>query len=125
LPGWIINDQEKSTSWGSGMEQQFIAFVMLSLKPYFQRIEQRLTRELCLPGDSAKFKIEGLLRGDSKSRAAFYNAGITGGWLVPNNIRPLEDLPPVPWGDEPYRPFNEPAGSTTPTNDDDKDNDDD
>lgn len=118
LPGWIINDQEKSTSWGAGMEQQFIAFVMLSLKPYFHRIEQRVTREICDPKtEKAEFKVEGLLRGDSKSRAAFYASGIQHGWMVPNEPRELEDLPPVEWGNEPYRPYNESAAAQQGTDD--------
>ncbi|MCR6647787.1 MAG: phage portal protein [Cellulomonas sp.] len=127
VPGWIVNDQEKSTSWGTGMEQQFISFVVLSLKPYFHRIEQRVTREICDPRtEKAEFKVEGLLRGDSKARAAFYGSGIQHGWLVPNDIRPLEDLPLVPWGDEPYRPFNESASAqqdddTTKSGDEDDD----
>jgi len=112
LPGWIINDQEKSTSWGSGMEQQFISFVVLALKPYFHRFEQRITREICDPKtEKAEFAIEGLLRGDSKSRAAFYASGIQHGWMVPNEPRELEDMPPVEWGNEPYRPYNESAGA--------------
>lgn len=127
VPGWIINDQEKSTAWGSGMEQQFISFVVMTLKPYFHRIEQRITREICDPEtEKAEFKVEGLLRGDSKARAAFYASGIQHGWMVPNEPRELEDLPPVAWGDKPYRPFNESAGSqaasdNTPGDDDDDD----
>lgn len=115
IPGWMLNDQEKSTSWGTGMEQQFTMFVQLTLKPYLQRIEQRVTREvLLLPKQQkAEFKVEGLLRGDSKARAAFYASGIQHGWLVPNEPRRLENLPPVPWGDEPYRPFNESAAAQT------------
>jgi len=127
VPGWIINDQEKSTAWGSGMEQQFIAFVVITLKPYFNRIEQRVAREVIDPEtQKAEFKVEGLLRGDSKARAAFYASGIQHGWMVPNEPRELEDLPPVPWGDEPYRPYNEPANATTGTStggDDDDDAD--
>jgi HK97 family phage portal protein len=112
VPGWMVNDQEKSTSWGSGMEQQFISFVTITLREYFQRIEQRVTREICDPtSEKAEFKVEGLLRGDSKARAAFYASGIQHGWMVPNEPRDLEDLPPVPWGDEPYRPYNESAAS--------------
>lgn len=110
LPGWMVNDQEKSTSWGSGMEQQFTAFVILTLKPYMQRLEQRITREILDPtSEKAEFKVEGLLRGDSKARAAFYASGIQHGWLVPNEPRALEDMPAVPWGDEPYLPFNKSA----------------
>jgi HK97 family phage portal protein len=129
IPGWMVNDQEKSTSWGSGMEQQFIAFVIVTLKPYFQRIEQRVTREICDPrAEKAEFKVEGLLRGDSKARAAFYASGVQHGWLVPNDIRPLEDMPPVPWGDVPYRPYNQSAASQTdddtePGGEDDDDDD--
>jgi HK97 family phage portal protein len=112
IPGWMINDQEKSTSWGTGMEQQFTSFVILTLKPYMQRIEQRVTREVLDPRvEKAEFKVEGLLRGDTQARAAFYNAGITGGWMVPNEPRALEDLPPVAWGDRPYLPHNTPAGT--------------
>jgi HK97 family phage portal protein len=119
LPGWVINDQEKSTSWGSGMEQQFIAFVVITLQPYFHRIEQRVTREICDPKtEKAEFKVEGLLRGDSKSRAAFYASGIQHGWMVPNEPRELEDLPPVEWGDEPYRPYNESAAAQVDGTDD-------
>lgn len=128
VPGWMINDQEKSTSWGSGMEQQFTAFVMLTLKPYMQRMEQRYTRELLNPvRDKAEFKVEGLLRGDTKSRAAFYASGITHGWLVPNDVRPLEGYGPVAWGDEPYRPYNESASDQEPSTDDtsEEDTDDD
>lgn len=129
LPGWMLNDQEKSTSWGTGMEQQFSTFVMLTLKPYLTRIEQRVTREL-LPQRTAyaEFNVEGLLRGDSKARAAFYNAGITGGWLTPNDVRDKENMQPVEWGDEPYRPYNESAAPTDdederpPKEDDDDDN---
>lgn len=110
VPGWMIGDQEKSTSWGTGMEQQFISFVTLTLKPYMQRIERRVTQELLdYETTKAEFKVEGLLRGDSKSRAAFYTAMTLIGAIVPDEIREFEDMPPVPWGAEPYRPYNEPA----------------
>lgn len=124
IPSWMVNDQEKSTSWGTGMEQMFTSFVTITLKPYMQRYEQRLTREVCGTGSKAEFKVEGLLRGDSAARAAFYGSAIEHGWMVPNEPRELEDLPPVAWGDEPYRPYNKsasdpnnPAGSTPASED--------
>lgn len=104
LPGWMLNDQEKSTSWGTGMEQQFTTWVMLTVKPDAQRIEQRFSSEMVASDEYAEFTLEGLMRGDSAARAAFYGSGIQNGWLVPNDIRPLENLPLVPWGDEPYAP---------------------
>lgn len=116
IPSWMVNDQEKSTSWGTGMEQMFTSFVTITLKPYMQRYEQRLTREVVGIGSKAEFKVEGLLRGDSKARAAFYGSAIQHGWMVPNEPRELEDLPPVPWGDEPYRPFNKSASDSDSSN---------
>ena len=111
LPAWMLNDQEKSTSWGTGMEQMFTSFVMLTLKPYSQVIEQRVTKE-CLPRTQyAEFKFEGILRGDSSTRAAFYASAIQSGWMVPNEVRAMENMQPVYWGDEPYLPFNQSASS--------------
>ncbi|MGH3496310.1 MAG: phage portal protein [Nocardioidaceae bacterium] len=104
LPGWMLNDQEKSTSWGTGMEQQFRTFVTLTLKPYMQRIEQRVTAELLYGAQYAEFVVEGLLRGDSAARAAFYASGIVNHWMVPNEARAKENLPPLPGGDEPFSP---------------------
>lgn len=116
LPSWMLNDQEKSTSWGTGMEQQFTTFVQLTMLPKLRRVESRITAELAsTAGAYAEFAVEGLLRGDSAARAAFYASGITNGWLVPNEPRAMENLPPVEWGDKPYRPYNEPASGAKPT----------
>jgi hypothetical protein len=59
-------DTEKSTSWGTGIEQQSIGFVVYTLRPWLIRFEQRLSRLLPNP-QYAKFTVEGLLRGDSLS----------------------------------------------------------
>lgn len=129
LPGWMLNDQEKSTSWGTGMEQQFTTWAKTTLSAvYLNRFEQRCSRELLPNTAFAEFSLEGLLRGDSKARAAFYNAGITGQWMVPNEVREKENLPPVPWGDEPVLPYNTSAaaqaGDTDSDTEDPDDNDD-
>jgi len=42
-----------------------------------------------------EFSAEGLLRGDSDNRAAFYREGINAGWLLPSEARRLENLPTV------------------------------
>jgi hypothetical protein len=41
------------------------------------------------------------LRGDSKSRADFYASGLQNGWRTINEVRALENLPPVAGGDVP------------------------
>lgn len=108
VPGWLVNDQEKSTSWGSGIDSMFTAFVIVTLSEYAKRIEQRLRREVVPDPEQydVQFDFRAQLRGDPASRAAYYNAGITGGWLVPNDVRDYEELPRVEWGDVPYLPHN-------------------
>lgn len=112
IPGWMLNDQEKSTSWGTGMEQQFATWVTITLRAsYLNRIEQRVSLEMLPRTAYSEFSLEGLLRGDSTSRAAFYASGIQNGWMVPNEVRDKENMQPVDWGDEPYLPNNQSAES--------------
>ncbi len=40
----------------------------------------------------AEHQVEGLLRGDSANRAAFYSSGIADGWLKRSEVRKLENL---------------------------------
>ena len=100
VPLHMINETSKSTSWGSGLEQLTIGFVQYTLRSWLVRIEQEINRKLLfdrlgLPTDrSSKFELDGLLRGDSTARAAFYASAIQNGWMTPNEARSLEDLPP-------------------------------
>lgn len=109
LPGWMLLAESSTSRWGTGMEQEFTTWVVISIKPEAQRDEQRFTSEMCTGVQVAEFKLEGLLRGDSTARSAFYASGIQHGWLVPNDVRRLENLDPVEWGDVPYLPFNKAA----------------
>lgn len=122
LPGWVLNDQEKSTSWGTGMETMFTTMVKITLGGYFKRIEQRVTREICDPSrETAEFLLDALLRGDSKARAESYKAGIQFGYYTPNDVRSWENMPPVEWGDEPYRPYTDSNGTSTDSTEDQPD----
>jgi HK97 family phage portal protein len=105
VPPHMLMDTEKSTSWGTGIEQQSIGFVVYTLRPWLARFEHRLSRLLPNP-QYAKFTVEGLLRGDSAQRAAFYTSMWNIGAYSTNDIRRLEDQPPVPGGDVRYRPLN-------------------
>jgi HK97 family phage portal protein len=107
IPPVLLAQTEKSTSWGSGIEQQMIAFVQFTLRPWLTRVEQRLTKLLKPSTVYAKYSVEGLLRGDSAARSAFYTAMFNLGALSTNDILRLEDRPPIgPDGDVRYRPLN-------------------
>ncbi len=106
VPPHMVGHTEKSTSWGSGLEQQTLAFQKFTLRRRLKRIEQAVNKQLLTPAERARglyveFNIEGLLRGDSASRSAFYQSGLTNGWLTINEVRKLENMSPVEGGDVP------------------------
>jgi HK97 family phage portal protein len=106
VPPHMIGHTEKSTSWGTGLEQQTIGFVTFTLRKRLKRIEQAIQKQLLttsdrLAGISVEFNLEGLLRGDSAARAAFYQSGLQNGWTTINEVRAHEGLPPVEGGDVP------------------------
>jgi len=65
-------------------------------------LEQALTRDLIPPEDRdsyfVEFLIDGLMRGDLKSRYDSYAIGRNNGWLSANDIRRLENMNPLPPG---------------------------
>lgn len=105
-PPHMLMDITGSTSWGTGIEQQGIGFVVYTLRPWMTRVEQRVTREIRPQALYARYSVEGLLRGDSAARGAFYKTLWGLGVLSTNDIRALEEMAPVEGGDTRYRPLN-------------------
>lgn len=106
VPPHMIGHTENSTSWGTGLEQQTLGFQKFTLRRRLKRIEQALEKQLRTPADKAQgitieFNLEGLLRGDSAARSTFYQSGLQNGWMTINEVRALENLPPVEGGDTP------------------------
>lgn len=106
IPPHMLSDTERTTSWGTGIEQQSIGFVVYTLRPWLTRVEQRVTKMLQPANVFASYSVEGLLRGDSAQRAAFYKSLWELGVLSTNDIRTLENWGPVDKGDVRYRPLN-------------------
>lgn len=106
VPPHMIGDTQKSTSWGTGIENMTIGFVKYTLNAWLTCIEQALTR-LLPRGQFAMFNIDGLLRGDVKSRWEAYRIGRDSGVYSANDIRAMEYLPPIgPEGDIHLQPAN-------------------
>lgn len=120
VPPFMVGHTEKSTSWGSGLEQQILGFQKFTLRRRLKRIEQAIMKQLLTAADRAsgitvEFNIEGLLRGDSRARAEFYTALLGSGVLTVNEARALENLPPVHGGDVPRTQMqNVPLGMAIP-----------
>lgn len=99
VPPFMVGHSEKSTSWGTGIEQQMIGFLTFTLAPWLKRIEQAISKDLLAPTERArfypKFAVEGLLRADSAGRSTFYAALVNNGILTRDEVRELEDREPM------------------------------
>jgi len=105
VPPHMIGHTEKSSSWGTGIEQMSMGFVRYTLMPHMVKLEQELNRKLITsPADKGrnlffKFNPGGLLRGDQKSRYESYRIGLGRAgeqpFLTIDEIRALEDLEPA------------------------------
>lgn len=105
VPPHMIGDTAKSTSWGTGIEQQSIGFAQYTLRPWLTCIESALSR-LLPPDQFVQFNIDALLRGDQKARYEAYEKARWAGWLSVNEIRELEDRQPITDGDGYLQPLN-------------------
>jgi len=104
VPPHMVGHTEKATSWGSGLEQQTLAFLQFTLRERLKRIEQAINKQLLSRTDRGKgisvsFNIESLLRADSHGRAGYYQTMTMIGAMTINEVRRLEHLPPVAGGD--------------------------
>lgn len=98
IPPHMIGDLEHATF--SNIEQESLEFVIYTLTPWLERIEQSISRSLLTPDEKkdmfAKFNSNGLLRGDYASRMQGYATGIGNGFMCVNDVRRLENMDLVP-----------------------------
>jgi HK97 family phage portal protein len=87
----------------ANIESESLSLVLYSLMPWIKRWERGMNRQLLTPAEKKrfyfKFNVNGLLRGDMKTRAEFYQLLFYTGVFSPNDIRALEDQNPVEGGD--------------------------
>ena len=104
VPPHLVGNLEHATF--SNIEHQSIDFAVHTIRPWLVRIEQAMNRSLFTEqekggGSSGRryyvqFNIDGLMRGDYKSRMEGYAIGRQNGWLSANDIRALENQNPIP-----------------------------
>jgi len=108
IPPHMIGDLERATF--SNIEQQALEFVQWTLMPWITRWEAQISRSLLSDKDRAvfypKFVVQGLMRGDFKSRVDGYGQAIKDGWMNRNEVRELEDMNTVDGLDEFLVPLN-------------------
>jgi HK97 family phage portal protein len=101
---------ELSHATFSNIEHQTIQFVQYSLRPVVRKIEVELESKLLFDSErdmvSIKFSLDGLLRGDTAARSAFYHNAILDGYMTRNEVRSLEGLEHAPGLDDFLVPLN-------------------
>lgn len=94
----------------SNIEHQSLEFVQDTLRPWLVRLEQAFHAQLIPFANQEsyyfEFLIDGLLRGDIKSRYEAYGIARQWGWMSGNDVRRLENQPSFEGGDEYWRPGN-------------------
>jgi HK97 family phage portal protein len=122
VPPFMVGATDKSTSWGSGIEQQGIGFVKYTLRRHLTPIEQEFNRKLW--PNREKYFVEyytaALERGDFKTRMEGYRIALGRAgerpWMKVDEIRRTENLPPVGPDDPEMQAVGQPAADTGGTN---------
>lgn len=105
IPPHLVGDIDKTTSWGSGIEEMGQGFVTFTLGAWLARIEQAFS--FLLPrGQVAKFETDELLRGKALDQAEMLTKYKQWGILSTNDIRHKLHEPPIPDGDIYLQPLN-------------------
>ena len=97
VPPHMVGDLEHATF--SNIEHQSISFAVHTIRPWLVRIEQSMNKALFSENERGKyfvkFNMDGLMRGDYKSRMEGYAIARQNGWMSADDIRGLENLNPI------------------------------
>ena len=100
LPPTFLQDLTHGTF--SNTEQQDLHFVKHTLRRWVEQFEQELNLKILGRKTNNRYiemNVDGLLRGDFKTRMEGYAVGIQNSILVPNEPRRRENLPDIEGGD--------------------------
>lgn len=92
----------------NNVEEQDRALLVFTLAPALVRIEEEFNRKIFRRAERGrlyvKFNVDALLRPQQKERFEAHKSALMSGWKTVNEVRALEDLPPMPGGDILARP---------------------
>lgn len=104
IPSAMINDTEKTTTWGTGIDQLIQGFYKFRLRPMLESLEQALEKRVLTPAQrrrySVEFSLDAILRGSLKDRLETGSKAVQNGLMTRNEWRQLENLPPMEGADE-------------------------
>jgi HK97 family phage portal protein len=108
VPATIIDAPSGSGMTYNNATQKADDLLKFTINGWVIRLERALTKLLVAP-EFVKCNVDALLRADTSGRYMAYDRGLRDGFLSVNDVRRLEDMPPIPDGDQylwpPYRAF--------------------
>lgn len=101
-PILLGHSSEGQTMWGTGVEGIIQAWYTLGLRAIITRVEKSFQKRVIDPAEVTKYylklNVNGLLRGDSQTQAAIASSLSQNGLRNRDELRALDDLPPIPDG---------------------------
>lgn len=99
-----------ATTWGSGIAEIVSGFHKFTLNPLLKSIEQALESRILRAEERGsvviEFNLDAFFRGDLQSRYAAYATAVQNGFKTRNEVRALENDPPIEGGDTPTAQTN-------------------
>lgn len=123
IPAHLLAMLDRATF--NNIEQMAADFVTHTLTPWVRKLEDEFNDKLFLESEIdaqshfVRFNLNGIMRGDTESRAKFYTVMLQNGVMSPNEVRNLENMNDREGGDMFFTPLNmssggeEPKGSAT------------
>ncbi len=118
VPPHMLGQVDRTTSWGKGIEEQKLGFLNFTVAPIAGAIEDAWSAMLPKP-QVARFNQDAFLRADTSTRFTVYASARTTSIMTPNEIRALENMPPIDGGDDLFAPLNSAHTISTMTTQDD------
>jgi HK97 family phage portal protein len=100
----MINDTNKTTTWGTGIGQLIEGFYKFRLRPMLESLEQCIDRRVLTSRQrelyTVEFSLDAILRGSLKERLDTASQAVQNGLMTRNEWRQLENLPRKDGADE-------------------------
>ena len=97
VPPWMVGKTDSGSNWGTGLEQQMIAFLTFCISSLTTQIQQCVNKRLLTPVERvthyAEFSLEAFLKADTAGRAAWYSQMTQNGIMTRDECRSKENLP--------------------------------
>ncbi len=108
IPPSMLGMVNRSTSWGTGIEQQKIGYASMTLRGWLVRTEQQDKMDIIGRDDPhyTRHVMDAFLRGDTASRWSGYTSGLDRGVWSINDILQMEERNPIDGGDRHFVPMN-------------------